>query len=145
MMSPAPNADVDDDDTLVARFEDCSLPGEALTHRNHVRIAWLYLRDATLEAAALRFCTNLRRYADAQGKSRLFHATITWAYLALINERRQDRPAGETFDAFAAAHADLLDQKQGALAQYYDREVLESPLARRAFLLPRGRLPLSRD
>ncbi len=126
-----------DDRTLVARFEDGSLPAAELRHREHVRIAWIYLREQPFEEAAHRFCTNLRRYAARQGKAGLFHTTITWAYLALVSERIAARPATDDFDAFARANADLFDHKNGALAAYYDKATLDSPSARAAFVLPR--------
>ncbi len=128
-----------DDGTILARFESCALAAEELTHREHVRIAWLYLKAAPFEEAAPRFCASLRRFADAKGKRGLYHATITWAYLALVNERLQASPAGEDFAGFAERNGDLLVRKGGALAAYYDKETLDSAVARAAFVLPRGR------
>jgi hypothetical protein len=120
---------------LLQGFESCSLPPAAFGHREHVRVAWLYLSAAPFEQAALRFCTNLRRFAAALGKERLYHETITWAYLALVNERRAACTAG-SFDAFAAANSDLFDKTGGALAALYDPAVLRSERARSVFLLP---------
>jgi hypothetical protein len=124
------------DAALLHAFESCALPPGELTHREHVRVAWMYLRTEPFEAAGYHFCTNLRRYADAHGKTGLFHATITWAYLALVNERIQ--AGGEPdFASFEAANPDLFDNKGGALSRLYDAETLKSDRARRAFLLPR--------
>jgi hypothetical protein len=128
-----------DDRTLVARFEDCSLPGAELGHPEHVQLAWIYLREAPFEAAALRFCTNLRRFAEVLGRAERYHATITWAYLALVNERLHAGEASDDFAAFAEANPDLLMRDLAALAAYYDAATLRSPLARRAFVLPRRR------
>jgi hypothetical protein len=127
-----------DDATLAARFELCTLPAADLRHREHVRLAWIYLRRDPFEAAAARFCADLRRFAASAGHADRYHATITWAYLALVNERihRRAPPAGD-FDAFAADNADLFDAKGGAIAHYYDAATLASPLARAVFVLPR--------
>jgi hypothetical protein len=129
-----------DDATFVDRFESCMLPPADFGHREHLRLAWLYLRAARFEVAALRFCTSLRAYAAALGKSDRYHETITWAYLALVNERLHAGAAGAAvdFDAFARANPDLFDGKTGALAAFYDAGTLGSPLARQAFLLPRS-------
>jgi hypothetical protein len=126
-----------DDASLMARFEDGTLPPSELGHREHVRLAWLYLREAPFETAAARFCADLRRFAAAIGKADRYHETITWAYLALVNERRNVEGAPTEFEAFACANPDLFDQEKGALAAHYDEATLRSPLARRAFLLPR--------
>lgn len=126
-----------DDATLVVRFEDATLPPEELGHREHVRLAWIYLRGAPFEVAALRFCTGLRRFAEAIGKADRYHETITWAYLALVNERLQAEAEPGDFDAFARANPDLFAPKLGALTTHYDEGTLHSSAARRAFLLPR--------
>jgi hypothetical protein len=125
-----------DDASLLARFEDGSLPAAELGHREHVRLAWIYLRGAAFEEAALRFCTNLRRFAASHGKADRYHATMTWAYLALVNERMHAGPPAADFDGFAAKNADLLDHERGALSACYDKATLASPIARSVFLLP---------
>ena len=126
-----------DDASLVARFEDGTLPASEFGHREHVRVAWLYLREAPFEAAASRFCTNLRRFAASLGKADRYHETITWAYLVLVNERLHADGSPPDFAAFARANPDLFDREKGALAGLYDDATLRSPLARRAFVLPR--------
>ncbi len=58
------------DDALLQAFEACTVAPEAFSHREHVRVAWLYIRGAEhFEEAALRFCTNLRRYVARLGKA----------------------------------------------------------------------------
>lgn len=126
-----------DDDALLAAFEDASLPLTELTHRAHVRLAWLHLRREAFGLAGERLCASLRRYAIAHRKEGLFHATITWAYLALVHERMQDGPA--SFAAFADANEDLLDHRGGAIRRHYDDTTLASPRARTVFVLPAGR------
>ena len=124
-----------DDATLIARFEDCSLSIAALKHREHVQIAWVYLREAPFEVAAPRFCACLKRFAAHHGKPGLFHATVTWAYLALVNERVHADDASGDFATFAAANPDLFEQT--LLGAFYDPATLDSKIARRIFVLPR--------
>lgn len=120
---------------LVEAFEACTLAPADFRHRQHVEVAWHYLRALAPAEALTRFAANLRRFAAAQGKAGLYHETISWAYLLLINERRARAPdAG--FDEFARANADLL--QPDALARYYKPETLASPLAREVFLFPDG-------
>jgi hypothetical protein len=125
-----------DDGALVEGFEACSLPAAEFGHAEHVRVAWLYLASgAPFEEAALRFCKGLRRYAESLGKADRYHETITWAFLALVNERRHASGATR-FDAFAEQNRDLFAPDLAALTRFYDRETLRSELARRVFLLP---------
>jgi hypothetical protein len=126
-----------DDETLLRAFESCTLAPEALGHREHVRVAWLILRaHPRFEDGAQRFCAGLRRFAEAHGKAGLYHETITWAYLVLVNERM--RACGEVgFEELAAANGDLFEPGLGGLMVYYEPEVLRSERARGVFLLPR--------
>jgi hypothetical protein len=137
MPQPALPTDLDDAAFLSA-FESCSLPNGAFRHRQHLRVAWLYLGTSSFAEAAVRFSTNLKRFAAANGAAGLYHETITWAYLALVNERMHTSAARD-FDSFLRANADLLDHKAGALRAYYDEATLASDLARAVFVLPRGR------
>ena len=78
-----------------------------------------------------RFTDDLRAFATAKGVPRLYHATITVAYLTLVAERMATGPDGP-WEAFAAAHADLLRWKPSVLDDYYSADRLWSDLARRA-------------
>ncbi len=124
------------DDELRSAFEDATLPGECLRHREHVRLAWIYLRGGSLPAAIERFVTALRRYAEAQGKPDRYHATITWAYLLLVHERMQQPGAAATWEGFAGQNPDLLCWAPSILDRYYRPETLRSDQARREFVLP---------
>jgi hypothetical protein len=126
------------DEEFVRSFESCDLPNSAFHHRDHVRLAWIYLRRHPVLTALARFTAALRRFAAFNGHSGLYHETITWAYLFLIHERRADAPAEETFEAFAARNPDLLTWKPSILDRYYDPETLRSERARRVFVMPGG-------
>ena len=55
------------DHDFVQAFEDLSLPGEAFHHREHVRLAWIYLARHD-ETEALRLAERgIRRYASHLG------------------------------------------------------------------------------
>jgi hypothetical protein len=122
---------------FIARFEDGMLPGEKFHHRDHVRMAWLYLGRYSLPDALAKFSAALQRFAAAHGRPDLFHQTITWSYLLLINERRERMETSLSWENFAAANADLFEWKDGGiLANYYRPETLQSEFARRVFVLP---------
>lgn len=127
------------DRDFVAAFEACTLPNGDFHHRDHVRLAWIYLNELPPAAALARFTKSLKRFAQAQSADGLYHETITWAYLLLIHERMARRVSGEaadTFEGFAAAHPDLLTWKPSILESYYQAETLGSELARRVFVMP---------
>jgi len=101
-----------------------------------VRTVWLLLeRHPALDVLA-RFSAGLRRLAAAAGQPGLYHETITWAYVLLVNERR-GAPGTEDWPRFAARNPDLLAWKPSVLeTRYYRAETLWSERARATFVLP---------
>lgn len=120
---------------LLRGFEEASLPAEAFHHREHVRVAWLYLRREPAGLALERFAADLRRLAASYGKPGLYHATVTWAWLLLVGERASRSEAADS-ERFLDEHPELLAKQPGLLERYYRQETLQSDLARRVFLMP---------
>ena len=128
------------DDQFVAAFESCSIRNENFHHADHIRLGFLYMcRFPGLEGMR-RFCEGLKKLAAASGKPRLYHETITWAFLLLIRERlARSSEHGErmpTWDEFATNNKDLLKGKDYVLKEYYVAETLASEFARKTFVLP---------
>jgi len=123
------------DTEFIRSFEDVTLPNSAFHHRDHVRLAWLYLERYPVLEALTRFTEGLKRFAAANGHPGLYHETITWAYLFLIQERKAG-PGDETWEEFAARNPDLLGWNPSILDRYYAKETLYSERARRVFVMP---------
>lgn len=123
------------DAELLAGFETASLPAEAFHHREHVRVAFLFVRRHGLPGALDEFSRALKQFAAAKGKPNLYHETITWAFLLLIGERLAREPAA-TWAEFAEHNPDLLTWKPSLLDRYYSHDTLWSDLARRTFVMP---------
>ena len=124
------------DHELLDQFERATLPLERFRHPDHVRVAFLYLYSLPTLEALQAFSQSLRRFASRHGKSKLYHETITWAYIFLIRERMARAGDTQTWEQFAKNNADLLTWKGGALARLYRDETLKSDLARSNFVLP---------
>ena len=124
---------------LLERFLDTTLPADQFHHEQHVQVAWLFVREHGMPAALAEFTAAIKRFANANGATGLYHETITWAFLLLIADR-QARQSAATWEQFAARNADLLSWKPSILDRYYSKQLLASDLARRAFLMP-DRLP----
>lgn len=120
---------------LIERFESFAIPNEGFHHRDHIQLAWAYLRSMPVVDALRRFSDSLKRFAAHHGKTMLYHETITWAYIALIHERMEQRP-GLDWEDFCRLNSDLLTWKPSILDRYYQPETLASDLARRVFILP---------
>jgi hypothetical protein len=118
----------------VAAFEACTLAPERFHHRQHLQVAWWLLRDGPALLAMRRFVDSLRRYAAHIGKPALYHATITWAYLLLVDERLERGGRARRWAEFERDHPELF--RRDLLQRYYAADTLASPLARRVFVFP---------
>lgn len=124
------------DHELVAAFESCALPLESFRHADHVRMAFAYLKRYPLLEAIRRFAADLARFAAAHGKTNLYHETITWAYMLIIQERLARGGRAMSWAEFAAGNEDLLRWNNGVLRKYYREETLQSDIARVTFVFP---------
>jgi len=117
-------------------FESCTLPSDSFHHRDHVKMAFLYLQKYQPLEALDHFSSALIRFATAHGKPNLYNETITWAFLLLIRERIARTNSPETWSEFSATNTDLLRWDNNILLKYYRPETLTSELAKRVFLFP---------
>jgi hypothetical protein len=132
------------DDEFLARFEALDLPGGGFHHRDHVRLAWIYLRRFPVLEVLARLSAGLAALARVKGQPGKYHETVTWAFIFLVRERMARAGRDETWDDFAAANPDLLDWRDSILHRFYRDETLRSDLARAVFVLPdRGAAALS--
>jgi hypothetical protein len=130
-----------DDATLLARFEDLTLPFAQWTHRAHVKVAFLYLRAHAFDAALDRMRTGIRRYNAhhrvPDGPTEGYNETTTVAFARLIHATM--RAYGETFptataDAFCDAHPQLMTRH--ALRFFYSPQRRMHPDAKHRFVEP---------
>jgi hypothetical protein len=122
------------DEVFLAAVEGAAWPGEQFKHREHLRLAWLYLRRHGQEAGTARIRETILRYATALGAAGIYHETLTRAWGACVGGALRETPGLEPFDAFLAAHPELLERT--LLERYYRRETLESEEARRGWVPP---------
>ena len=124
------------DEEFINQYEMGTLPAASFHHREHVRVVWLYLQSYSVLETLARFSENLKRFAAANGKANLYHETITWSCVFLINERMERNGKGSGWDNFAESNADLFVWKPSVLESYYTDQTLSSELARKTFVFP---------
>ena len=95
------------DDEFLQQIEGCTLPKEAFTHRNHVRLAWLYLNDRATGDPDARIAATIERYATSIGASTKFDHALTMRWMRLVEEAIAATPA-DSFESFIAARPELL-------------------------------------
>jgi len=121
------------DQEFVDAFETCRLGNELFHHRDHLRLAWIYLERYGASAAPARIAESIRRYAAHHGKPEKYHETVTIAWLRLV-AGSADRSGAASFAEVLAACPELLDKN--TLDHYYSPELLASETARTRFVPP---------
>jgi hypothetical protein len=124
------------DDEFLRELEACMLSEREFGHHAHVRAAYLYLGQSNFAEALVRMRRSICAYATHLGRPHRYHETITIAHLALIQRCIVEHGDRGGWAMFSRSNPDLLDP--GLLGRIYDRDLLESSLARRVFLFPRA-------
>jgi hypothetical protein len=125
-----------------AKFEACELDGAAFGHREHLRIAYVYLAQHPFVEASRKMEDGLRKLlAHLGAPASKYHATLTGAWLLALRDAMVKCGPTADFQQFLdAGGARLLDR--GIMAAHYSPEVLSSAEARRTFVPPdRQKLP----
>jgi hypothetical protein len=122
------------DEDFLRAFEDLSFPADLFHHREHLRVAWVYLKSSDASRAAERMSEGIRRFANHHGATQKYHHTLTLAWMRLVAAALVETPEGHTFEQFITAHPQLQDTNLPA--KYYSKELLETPAAREAWVEP---------
>lgn len=117
----------------IEQFEAGDIDAERFDHEAHVYMAWLYVRAFDFADAVSRFDGALRRLTARLGVPGKYHATITWLFLLLINERASK---SESWGDFQSRNLDLVRDSKTTLERHYSEALLFSDAAREHFVLP---------
>jgi hypothetical protein len=127
-----------DDQQFIQMFEAGVLPTEQWGHREHVKVAYLYLREFPLELAIERMRTSIQRLNAAQqtpeALDRGYHETMTQAWMHLVHFTLCEYGPADTADEFYDSHPQLWQSK--VLRLFYSRDRLLSWEAKKAFANP---------
>ena len=116
-------------------FEACELTPANFGHREHVRLAYIYLRLYSFDVALQTLRTGLQRLlAHLGAPASLYHETITRAWLLAVSHFMNAGPPTVSSEDFLTSSAVLLDKE--IMLTHYQRETLMSPSARGAFVEP---------
>jgi hypothetical protein len=122
------------DEEFLRAFEDLSFPADLFHHREHIRVAWLYLKSSDATRAAERMSEGIRRFANHHGATQKYHHSLTLAWMRLVAAALVETPERSAFEQFLAAHPELKDTI--LLDKYYSKEVLQAAAAREGWVEP---------
>ena len=118
-----------------SQFEDQSLPSEYFNHIGHLRIAWIYLSQNSIELALSKTSSGIKLYATSLGAPDKFHVKITDAIIRIISKRREIMKVKD-WSLFLSDNADLVEDAIGLLSQFYTKELLFSFTAQTQLIEP---------
>ncbi len=130
------------DEALWTQFTAGTLPSQGWTHREHLRVAWMFLERVPLDEAHILMRVGIIRLNAAHGlvetASRGYHETLTRVWLVLVAAARRAQ-RGTDSERFLEAHGEALGRQ--APLRHYARERLFSAEARARFVEPDVALP----
>lgn len=126
-----------DDSELMTRFRDSSISREDWTHLAHIRVAWLHLRQFTLQESMTRLRAGIKALNQAigveNGPESGYHETMTWAWLHVVRANiRNGVPLRDSLD-FCEQNPHL---RRTLLRLFYTRDLIMSAEARRSIVQP---------
>jgi len=102
-------------------------------HREHIELAWSYIRVHGSGHAADPMCDAIRHVAWLHGAEEKYHETMTRAWLHLVAVHAE-RWATDTFVEFLDRNPDLLDTN--LIQHFYSPDALFSEAARTSWIYP---------
>jgi len=123
------------DEQFTRAFEAGTVTPAQFDHHAHVRVAWVYLREAgSLDAALPRMRAAIKQFAAAAGASQKYHETITVLWMRLLDDVRMRVGEGIEMSEVLRDYPSLADKDLPM--KYYSRERLFSDEARAAWVAP---------
>ena len=126
------------DETFVSEFEACRWPLEAWHHREHIKLAYLYLNRYSFEDAFGKIRRGIKAFntihAVADSPTSGYHETITHAWLSLVKFVLDEYGPAASADEFYESHPELSQPK--TLRLFYSRECIMSVAAKTSVVEP---------
>ena len=123
------------DEEFLNALERCEIAPEDFHHRDHVRLAYIYLTRHDADAALTKMRSGLHRFLAHVGvPPTKYHETITRAWLLAVEHFMRETAPTRSFEQFAAAAPRLF--APDAIETHYTPELLWSDDARARFVEP---------
>jgi hypothetical protein len=124
------------DQNFKHQVECCELAASDFDHKAHIRLAYIYLAENTVEGAVQLMRDTLIGLLKHVGidPAQKYHETITEAWILAVHHFMNLTVKSESADDFIEQNPVMLDSK--IMLTHYSAEVLFSNEARRTFVEP---------
>lgn len=127
---------IEEAEKLVARFMDCTLPGDEWDHGGHL-VMGLYMHAKHGDAAYAEIKKHLLQYVKSLGKDG-YHETMTRFWLWAIRHFRKEIKDGLTWTQSNLDDLIFDDHltRRNLWQDYYSKELMMSEQAKKEFVAP---------
>lgn len=122
------------DEQFIAAMEQLRIASSDFHHRDHIRLAWAYLRRDNASLAGEHLANCICRYATHHNAPRKYHHTITLVWVRIVAVAMRLTPALQSFELFATAHPFLFEVRLPWT--FYSASRLDSEAARTGWVEP---------
>ena len=122
------------DHEFLCRFEQAEVVGHEFGHRQHLRMAWLYIRLYGPEVAEERAARGIRNLVQRHGVAGKYNDTLTRAWVRAVAHHAAQGGALGSFDAFIGRFPALT--RGDLMLRHYSAGVLWSDGARSGWVEP---------
>ena len=124
-----------EDQKFRREFESCKFPSAEFSHREHIRLAYVYLSEYDTDTAHQLMRSALLSFLEYHSIDvTKYHETITRAWIMAVRHFMENTPSSESSDNFIEKNPRMLDSK--IMMTHYSVEVLFSDEARAKFVEP---------
>ena len=123
-----------DDAEFLARFETGAIANADFRHRDHLRMAWLYVRRDGRVGGTARIRAGLRHFAAVHGVAHAYHETLTGFWARLMAHVVEVFPDDARFEDALARYAGFEDRRLAY--RHWSSELLDGSRARREWVEP---------
>lgn len=107
---------------------------DSFHHRDHLRMAWLYLRLYGWDTGVIKIRAGVQHFATAHGAASKYHETITVFWAHLLQYAIALEPEIADFDQFIERYRHLLEVD--LIRRHYNPALLSSPAAHQTWTEP---------
>jgi hypothetical protein len=122
---------------VVSRFEGCAYQPEEFFHPRHLTVAAWYFLHFEGKAAEERMRTGLQTFIRHHGRN-AYHVTITEFWLRLVKNTLQQTGASDDSVSRVNQVIECLKSKT-LIDEYYTREQLDAPEAKKEWIEPKSK------
>jgi len=112
---------------LSSCFRGSIVSADRFHHREHIHVAWLYLKSNDASRAAERMSEGIRRVRESPWRDAEYHHTLTLALMRWLPAPWWKHRRDTRLSSSSTAHPQLKDTN--LLAKYYSKELLQTAAA----------------